>query len=106
MMSTDLDASQDFRRALSLLSTNSWDSQESKPARQPHSNHTSQSNMPQPLMHDMTQGLPHTSSEHWRTEQQSTESQVHILSSPNNGSSHFQEFQLFKEPYEFGFYSN
>ncbi|XP_050276190.1 squamosa promoter-binding-like protein 2 [Quercus robur] len=106
MMSTDLDASQDFRRALSLLSTNSWDSQESKPARHPHSNHTSQSNMPQPLTHAMTQGLPHTSSEHWRTEQQSTESQVHILGSPNNGSSHFQEFQLFKEPYEFGFYSN
>lgn len=106
MMSTDLDASQDFRRALSLLSTNSWDSQESKPARHPRSNHTSQSNMPQPLMHDMTQGLPRTSSEHWRTEQQSTESQVHILSSPNNGSSHLQEFQLFKEPYEFGFYSN
>lgn len=106
MISTELDASQDFRRALSLLSTNSWDSRESKSARHPHPNNTSQSSMQQPLMHVMTQGLSHASPQHWRTEQQSTESRVHISSSPNNGSSHFQDFQLFKAPYESGFYSN
>nr|AXB72467.1 squamosa-promoter binding-like protein [Betula platyphylla] len=104
MISTELDATQDFRHALSLLSTDSWGSHESKPAPHPHATHTSHSSMPQPVMHAMTQGLPHASSEQWRTVQQSTDSRPHILSSTN--SSHFQDFQLFKAPYEFGFCSN
>jgi hypothetical protein len=103
MTSTELDATQVFGRALSLLSTDSWGSRESKAATHPHANHTSHSSMPQPVMHLMTQGLPHASSEQWRAIQQSTDSRSHIFSPTNNGSSHFQDFQLFKAPYEFGF---
>ncbi|KAB1225828.1 Squamosa promoter-binding-like protein 12 [Morella rubra] len=101
MMSVEMDAAQDFRRARSLLSTNSCDSQEQKAAPHPYTNPTSHSSMLQ-----LTQALPHASSHHWQTEQQSTNSRVHVLSSQNNGGVHFQDFQLLRPPYNFGFYSS
>lgn len=101
MVSVEMDAAQDFRRARSLLSTNSCDSQEQKAAPHPYTNPTSHSSMLQ-----LTQALPHASSHHWQTEQQSTNSRVHVLSSQNNGGVHFQDFQLLRPPYNFGFYSS
>ncbi|KAG6653900.1 hypothetical protein CIPAW_05G108800 [Carya illinoinensis] len=106
MISAQQDAGPDFRRALSLLSTNSWGSRESKPAPHPHAIHATHSGMLQPAM-QVTQGMLHVSSDHWQTQQASTDSRGHILTPPpNNGSIHFQDFQLFRSPDEFGFYPN
>uniref|UniRef100_A0A5B7ADI6 Putative squamosa promoter-binding-like protein 2 isoform X1 n=1 Tax=Davidia involucrata TaxID=16924 RepID=A0A5B7ADI6_DAVIN len=105
MLSSNLDVAPDLRRALSLLSTNSWGSEpESITLDQPmHVNHTG---MPQPVMHAVPHSLPLASSDYWQTEQQSTDSRMHTLTVNSNGSNHFEEIQLFKAPYVTGFYSN
>ncbi|KAA8529557.1 hypothetical protein F0562_033644 [Nyssa sinensis] len=105
IFSSNLDVAPDLRRALSLLSTNSWGSEpESITLDQPmHVNHTS---MPQSMMRTVSQGLPLASPEYWQTEQQLTDSRIHTLTVNSNGSNRFQEIQLFKAPYVTGFYSN
>ncbi|XP_002271312.2 squamosa promoter-binding-like protein 2 isoform X1 [Vitis vinifera] len=105
MISSNLDTSQDLRRALSLLSTNSWGSCETQPIPSDHPMHVNQTSMPQSIMHAVSQGMLHSTSEHWRTELPSTDSRVHILPSQGDGNTHFQEFKLFKAPYESGFSS-
>ncbi|KAG7975411.1 hypothetical protein I3843_06G097300 [Carya illinoinensis] len=89
------ESTRDFRCALSLLSTNSWGSRQSKPALHPHSNHAIHSSTPQPAM-QVIQGFPNALSD----------SRAHILGSPNNGITDFQDLQLFRSPYEFGFHPN
>ncbi|KAA8533320.1 hypothetical protein F0562_033147 [Nyssa sinensis] len=104
MFSSNLDVAPDFRRALSLLSTNSWCS-EPEPFTLDHPMHANHTSMPQPVMHAVP-SLPLASSEYWQTEQQSTDSQMQSSTLNGNSSNHFQEFQLFKAPYETGFYPN
>nr|CAN77427.1 hypothetical protein VITISV_001736 [Vitis vinifera] len=57
------------------------------------------------VLNQVSQGMLHSTSEHWRTELPSTDSRVHILPSQGDGNTHFQEFKLFKAPYESGFSS-
>lgn len=100
---SNLDASPDFRRALSLLSINPWRSGNTEPYslnHLMHANHTSMADSAVP------QSLPVGSSEYWQTEHQPDGSQVLALASQINGGNHFQEFQLFKAPFESGFYSD
>uniref|UniRef100_A0A5B7BU47 Putative squamosa promoter-binding-like protein 2 isoform X1 n=1 Tax=Davidia involucrata TaxID=16924 RepID=A0A5B7BU47_DAVIN len=104
MFSSNLDVAPDLRRALSLLSTNSWGS-EPEPITLDHPMHVNHTSMPQPVM--QPQGLPLASSEYyWQTEQQSTDSRMHTLTLNSNGGNHLQEIPLFKVPYVTGFYSN
>ncbi|GAV73527.1 SBP domain-containing protein [Cephalotus follicularis] len=105
-ISSNLGMTQDFHRALSLLSTNSWDSCEQKRVSVDHSMHTNNTSMRQPVMQASYEGDPVASSEYWQTEQQSIEPQLRPLTSHVEGGNHFQEFRLFKAPYENGFYSN
>ncbi|XP_021899703.1 squamosa promoter-binding-like protein 2 [Carica papaya] len=101
-VSSNLGVTQEFHRALSLLSTTSWGSCEPKQVSLDHP----QNNIPQPAMQAISQALPCTSSEYWRAEQQSVEPQVHSLSSHGDRNNHFQEFRLLRAPYESDFYSN
>ncbi|KAK3040873.1 LOW QUALITY PROTEIN: hypothetical protein RJ639_029217 [Escallonia herrerae] len=105
MFSSNLGAAPDLHRALSLLSTNSWGSCQPESARSNHPTHVTHSSMPQHLTHAVVpQGLPLVSSDYWQTEQQSTEAMHPLVN--GNSSSHFQEIQLFKAPYETGFCFN
>lgn len=103
MITSNLDATPDIRRALSLLSTSSWGSPDQEPAFNHimHANHTS---AVQPMMHMVHQGLPHASSELLQAEHPSAETPA--PSTFNNSSGQFQEFQLFKEPLESAFFYN
>ncbi|GFP88389.1 squamosa promoter-binding-like protein 12 [Phtheirospermum japonicum] len=98
LMSSSLDASD---RALSLLSSNSWDSCDPE---QP---------IPLMMMQSMIpEGVHLSSSDFWLSgggHQQSMHHHHHphsIQSLAANNTSNFQEFQLFKTPYEADFYSN
>ncbi|XP_058068605.1 squamosa promoter-binding-like protein 12 isoform X2 [Magnolia sinica] len=102
---SNLDSTPDFRRALSLLSTNSWGSAHPEPAsfnQVMHANHTSVS---QPATHTVHQVLPHASSEYWQPELLSAEPRAPSLALHSNAGQ-FQEFQLFKAPYESVFLDN
>lgn len=103
MITSNLDATPDIRRALSLLSTSSWGSPDQEPAFNHimHANHTS---AVQPMMHMVHQGLPHASSELLQAEHPSAETPA--PSTFNNSIGQFQEFQLFKEPLESAFFYN
>lgn len=104
MISFNLDAPQDLKRALSLLSTSSWASCEAKAVSLDNTNHSYHTNRPQPVMQAMTQGLP-MSSQYWQNEQPSLETtQAHFSHSQSNGSNHFQD-HMFKG-YEFGYNIN
>ncbi|KAI3990236.1 hypothetical protein MKX01_037575 [Papaver californicum] len=132
LAASNLDPTTDFRRALSLLSRNSsWDSsgtdhpEPSSLNQLMHANHTGiaqQQPLQQPVIQQSSvpHGWPTASTEYWHTsEQQPTVATSHFReqqqqqqqypnssqSPNNNSSSHFQEFQLFKTPYENGFYS-
>ncbi|ONI29967.1 hypothetical protein PRUPE_1G224900 [Prunus persica] len=108
MISFNLGATQDFHRALSLLSTSSWVSGEAKPvALDNNTNQNYQNNIPQPGMQAMTQGLP-VSSGYWQTQHLSLNTQeAHVSHSHSNGSNHFhQDLHQFKGPYEFGSQTN
>ncbi|KAK7359372.1 hypothetical protein VNO77_01329 [Canavalia gladiata] len=93
-------AAQDFHRALSLLSTNSWGSYETKSISLEHSNHTAPTT--QPGIHAASQRLPPASSEYWHTDQP-LNSSMWISYSNSDDNNRFHEFQLFREPYESGF---
>ncbi|XP_011071232.1 squamosa promoter-binding-like protein 3 [Sesamum indicum] len=99
---SSLDAAPEYRRALSLLSSNSWDSCEpvSIPLHQPM--HENGSSINQPMIHMIPEGVPLSSSEFWLSGQHSTYSRVQSLATNSN----FQEIQLFKTPYDADFYSN
>ncbi|GKV16131.1 hypothetical protein SLEP1_g26816 [Rubroshorea leprosula] len=102
-MSTNMGMTQDLHRALSLLSTDSWDSCEPKQGSLDYSMHANNTNISQPMMHTISQGFPVSLSENWQIEQQSTASQTTFH---GDGDNHFQEFQLLRSPYDSGFYSN
>ncbi|XP_027340711.1 squamosa promoter-binding-like protein 12 [Abrus precatorius] len=97
--SSDPNATQDFHRALSLLSTNSWGSYESKSISLEHSSHTITTT--QPMTHAVNQRLPLASSDYWHTDQPLNSSMWIYSNSDDNNR--FHEFQLFREPYESGF---
>lgn len=101
MLSFNLDAAQEHR-ALSLLSTDSW-----APANIPldqQSIHVNLANTTQPPMHGVPQGLPLASPEYWQSQRPTDSRLMHTFSA--NENTHFQEFQLFKAPYENGLYNN
>lgn len=68
MTSSDPNVTQDFHRALSLLSTNSWGSYQTKSISQEHSNRTTSTT--QPITHSTSQCIPVDSSDYWHTDQQ------------------------------------
>uniref|UniRef100_A0A2N9EPC3 SBP-type domain-containing protein n=1 Tax=Fagus sylvatica TaxID=28930 RepID=A0A2N9EPC3_FAGSY len=95
----------DLRRALSLLSTNSWGLNDSEALDQLM--HANRSSIAQPVVHAELHNWDLSSSEHEQVGQPPPESRVRSSNYHNNGGVHFQEFQLFKPSYESGcFYSN
>uniref|UniRef100_A0A2P2KV97 Uncharacterized protein MANES_12G010200 n=1 Tax=Rhizophora mucronata TaxID=61149 RepID=A0A2P2KV97_RHIMU len=99
----NVDSTQDLHRALSLLSTKSWASSQPKlPFEQPVP--TAHTSITPSLQHVTPQGLQVASSDYWRTEQQSTDSQVHT--SHGDISNYFQDLQPLRVPYECDFYCN
>ncbi|KAF5198179.1 Squamosa promoter-binding-like protein [Thalictrum thalictroides] len=106
MVASNLDATPEFGRALSLLSNNPWRSGNPEPASLNQLMHANHACMTHPAMQAVPQGWPLGLSEYWQAEDQPPNSQVHPLASQVNSGSHFQEFQLFKAPYESGYYSN
>ncbi|PON54986.1 SBP-box transcription factor [Trema orientale] len=104
VVSSDLNTTQDLHRALSLLSTSSWGSRETKPASLDTLNNTSHSSMVQPAVHPISQGLP-LASEYWQTQQPTIDAASPISHQRSNGGSQFQDLHLFKAPTESGFYS-
>jgi hypothetical protein len=96
-------ATQDFTCALSLLSTNPWDSYATKSISLEHSNRTTSN--AQAITHAMSLRMPRASSESWYGDHdQHVNSSMWISNSNCEDSSHFQEFQLFREPYVSGFH--
>lgn len=103
----NIDVAPDVRRALSLLSTNSWGLNDSEANVLDQLMHVNESSMPQPVAHAELQNWVLPSSGHEQVEQPPPESRVHSLNQHNNGSMRFQEFQLLKSPYQSGcFHSN
>ncbi|KAJ6673084.1 SQUAMOSA PROMOTER-BINDING-LIKE PROTEIN 4 [Salix viminalis] len=99
--------SQDLRRALSLLSTTSWGSNEHGSTSLDQLMLANQTSFTQPMINSEFQNCPVASSENARMEQPSLESRVHSLDLHDNGNVQLQEFQLLKAPYATGcFYSN
>ncbi|KAM7464752.1 hypothetical protein LguiA_032873 [Lonicera macranthoides] len=86
VFSSNSDAAPDLRRALSLLSSNGWGGS----------------------LESGSSATPLASAEYWQASQQySSDPFMHVLAGNGNGStnsSHFQEIQLFKAPFETGFY--
>ncbi|GER44782.1 squamosa promoter-binding-like protein [Striga asiatica] len=82
-------------RALSLLSSNSWDS---------HITFQQSAAMHDMTSHAVPQGVPLSSSDLWLNRQQSMAIHTNVQSVATN--TNFQEFQLFKAPYEADYYSN
>ncbi|KAF8400129.1 hypothetical protein HHK36_013425 [Tetracentron sinense] len=103
---SQLDATPDLRRALSLLSTDSWGSGEPEPTSLNQFMHVNRASVAQPVVHAVPHSLPLASSEYWQTEQQPADSHMHSSGLHNNGSGQFQDFQMFKAPYESFFSSN
>ncbi|KAK2384140.1 squamosa promoter-binding protein [Trifolium repens] len=100
---SDTNATQDFTCALSLLSTNPWDSYATKSISLEHSNRTTSN--AEAITHAMSLRMPRASSESWYGDHdQHVNSSMWISNSNCEDSSHFQEFQLFREPYESGFH--
>lgn len=95
----------DIRRALSLLSNNSWGLYEPDliALDHPHPMHPNNPGIIQHGMQSVPQGLPLSSTDYWQTEQQSIDHQSHTLpvKTSNATNSQYQEFQLFDR-----FYSN
>ncbi|PPS06078.1 hypothetical protein GOBAR_AA14566 [Gossypium barbadense] len=102
-VASNMGTTQDFHRALSLLSNESWVSCEPKQhGSLAYPVQVSGSSMSQPTMNVISQSfpIPYALSENWQMEQeQTTQSQV-------EGDNHLQEFQLLKAPYDNSFYSN
>ncbi|XP_045821316.1 squamosa promoter-binding-like protein 2 isoform X1 [Trifolium pratense] len=88
---SDTNATQDFTCALSLLSTISLE----------HSNHTTIN--PEAVTHAMNLRMPLASSESWCGDDDQHVNSSMWSSNCEDGS-HFQEFKLFRGPYESGFH--
>ncbi|KAL0297112.1 UNVERIFIED_CONTAM: Squamosa promoter-binding-like protein 3 [Sesamum radiatum] len=99
---SSLDAAPEYRRALSLLSSNSWDTCEPVSIPLHHPMHENDSNINQSMIHAIPEGVPLSSSEFWLSGQHSAYSRVQSLATNSN----FQEIQVFKTPYDADFYSN
>ncbi|XP_058068606.1 squamosa promoter-binding-like protein 12 [Magnolia sinica] len=97
MVASNSETTLDSRRALSLLSTNSWGSVHPEPTSLDQLMHANNASMGQPAMAPIDQVLPHANSEYWQAELR-----VPPLGLHSNGGQ-FQEFQLFKAPYESAF---
>ncbi|XP_065874878.1 squamosa promoter-binding-like protein 2 [Euphorbia lathyris] len=109
IISSNVDATQDLHRALSLLSTNSWGSTEPKSSIQATMPHSQSHSHSHPVLHGMPQqSMPLSSPDYWRSteQQQSSETRVHSLTSHNDTNNYFQEFQLLRSPYDSDFYSS
>lgn len=104
MLSSNPNTAPDIHRALSLLSTDSWGSEPANIVLDPPFHVDLTSSIPQPVMHGVPQGMPFASSEHWQAEHTTDLGRVHTLTASD--SSHFEEIQLFKAPYENGLYSD
>ncbi|XP_019414701.1 PREDICTED: squamosa promoter-binding-like protein 2 isoform X1 [Lupinus angustifolius] len=100
IVSSDMNATQDVNRALSLLSTNSsWDAAYETKSFSTHHPITTHAMSHHPL--------PFASSEYWNTDQQPVNSSMCISSySDFDNSNRFQDFQLWNTPYESGFPCN
>ncbi|CAK7336169.1 unnamed protein product [Dovyalis caffra] len=96
----------EFHRALSLLSNNSWGSCEPQSISFEQPMHMSHTSMPQSVLQVIPQSSPLASSECWRTERPSADSQMHTLTSHTDGSSYFQEFRLLRTSNGNEFYSS
>ncbi|KAL6977926.1 hypothetical protein U1Q18_026712 [Sarracenia purpurea var. burkii] len=107
-ITSNLDVAPELRRALSLLSTNSWGFNEPEPTSLEHFIQVNQSSAAQPMMHAEPQNVAlASSSQYMRVEQPTAMSRVHSLGFHSNGNSQFQEFQFIKAPYDSGcFYPN
>lgn len=104
---SDVNVAPDLRRALSLLSTSSWGLNDSEGNALDQLMHVNRSSVAQPAVHAELQNWDFSSSGHQQVEQPPPESRARSLNYHNNGSGHYQEFQLFKSSYESGcFYSN
>ncbi|KAL2343465.1 hypothetical protein Fmac_004750 [Flemingia macrophylla] len=102
--SSDPNATKDFHRALSLLSTtNSWGSYDAKSISLEHSSHTTSAT--RPATQTVSQCLPLSSSDCWHSDQP-LNSSMWVSYSNSDDNSRFHEFQLFREPYESGFSYN
>ncbi|KAK7379581.1 hypothetical protein VNO80_05044 [Phaseolus coccineus] len=110
--SCDPNGAQDVNRALSLLSSNSWGSYETKSLSLERSSRTS--GITQPITQSMThhhQRLPFaSSSEYWHTDHQQQPSPstmtMCISFSDYDTNNRFQDFQLLSAPYDSGFPCN
>ncbi|XP_047963224.1 squamosa promoter-binding-like protein 12 isoform X1 [Salvia hispanica] len=89
---SSLDAAPEYRRALSLLSSNSWDSCNQESVQLHHQLHENSSNIIQPMYHAIPEGVPFSSSDFWPTGPHPTH---HYLQSLGT-----------KTPYDNDFYSN
>ncbi|KAK7319034.1 hypothetical protein RJT34_03743 [Clitoria ternatea] len=98
--SSDRNATQDFHRALSLLSTSPQGSYKTKSTSLEHFNHTASTTLP--ITQAVSQPLPLASLEYWHTDQPQN-SGMWISYSNSDDNNRFHEFQLFREPYESGF---
>ncbi|KAI5557825.1 hypothetical protein POPTR_018G149900v4 [Populus trichocarpa] len=106
-LTSNIEVAPDLRRALSLLSTTSWGSNEHGSTSLDQLMLANQTSMTQPMINAELQNCPVASSENARMEQASLESRVHSLDLHDNGNVQLQEFQLLKAPYATGcFYSN
>ncbi|KAK3006421.1 hypothetical protein RJ639_016687 [Escallonia herrerae] len=94
----NLDVGPEIRRALSLLSTNSWAFSEPEPTSLDQLVHGSLITVAQPVMQSYAQSWAPASSV--RVEQAPSHLQVHSLDTQDTESTRFQEFQLFRTPHE------
>nr|GMD57818.1 squamosa promoter-binding-like protein 12 [Ipomoea batatas] len=88
---------QEFPRALSLLSTSSWGSCEHNSTSLDHPPHANQNSLPEPVMHTLPLGLPLPPSEYLQAEQHPANFRGHFLSSNTNSGSHFLDVPLLKD---------
>ena len=106
-ITSNVDIAPDLRCALSLLSTNSWGLNDPEPTSLEQFIQVNQSSAALPIMHAEPQNLTLASSQYMGVENPPAIPCVRSLNLHSNGSSHFQEFQFFKAPYESGcFYPN
>ncbi|XP_008781704.2 squamosa promoter-binding-like protein 12 [Phoenix dactylifera] len=102
LTASNLDGALDLRRALSLLSTNSWGSADpgttSSLVQLGHANHTGTA---QPAVHVMS-----STSEYWQDEHALAQHGRVLPIAAHRSGSQFQEFQLLRSPYETTFFDS
>ncbi|KAK1269434.1 Squamosa promoter-binding-like protein 3 [Acorus gramineus] len=100
---SNLDGAQDLRRALSLLSTNSWRSTDPVSTSSLNQFVISDSDAAQPMM----QVNPPPNLDYWPADQSSVVAQSRAIPfALNSNGNQFQEFQLLKAPYEAAFFDS